>query len=98
MPPVKRSRLSVRVKNNNTLVLMDADGYPHVEIRPCYTEATGAAIRLYRVNGVEPEYLVTLRVTTVGAMVQKLPIVIAAARRLANGSTKPNVKPDSHRP
>ena len=96
--PKKHSKLAVSVKNNSKLVVMDEMGYPHIEIRPTHSEGIGPAIQFYRVNGSEPEHLMTLRVAVVGPMVTKIPIVIAAARRLANGSTKPNVKPDSHRP
>ena len=97
MPVIKKkSKLPVSVKGNDTLVLMDSDGYPHIEIRPTYNKGIGPAVQFYRIGITgDGEHLVTLRLVVVGAMVQKLPIVIAAARRLANGSTKPNVKPDS---
>jgi hypothetical protein len=73
----------------DVIVLLDAEGNPHVEVRPHYTAGTGPGISVYRVNGVEPEYLFTLRSNTVNALVRKLPIVTTAARRLQNESRKP---------
>lgn len=73
-------------------------GEPYIEVRPHYTADTGPVLELWRVNGVEPTYLATLPLTLVGPLVRKLPIAVAAARRLrvratqavTNGGTEPN--------
>lgn len=73
---------------NSTLVLLDEQGNPHVELRPYYTTGTGPAVQFYRVSGADPEYQFTLRLNTVNALVRRLPIVTAAARRLSNEDRK----------
>lgn len=74
---------------DNTIVLLDDLGKPHIEVRPYYHEGVGPGIQFYRVSESAPEYLFTLRLTTVNALVRKLPIVTTAARRLQNGANKP---------
>lgn len=74
---------------DNTLVLLDEQGNPHVELRPYYTTGTGPAVQFYRVSGDKPEYQFTLRLNAVNALVRRLPIVTAAARRLQNSDRKP---------
>lgn len=73
----------------NTLVLLDTQGNPHVEVRPYYTTGTGPAVQFYRVGGAEPEYQFTLRLNTINMLVRRLPIVTAAARRLQNVGREP---------
>lgn len=80
-------------------MLLGSDSKPYIEVRPHYEPGIGPALVFYRVNLFDaPSYLMTLPLPVVGALIQKFPIAIAAARRLANGSTKPNVKPGSSRP
>lgn len=95
-------RNRVLVTSDCTLVVI-RDHEPYVELRPHYMPRLGPTLTLYKVNGLEPIYLCTLPVGVIGRLVQKLPITIAAARRLAaratqpvtNGAVEPNSKPDS---
>jgi hypothetical protein len=73
----------VRLREN-TLVLLDDQGKPHVELRPYYSAGTGPAVEFYRVSETAPEYQFTLRLNTINELVRKLPIVLSAARRLQN--------------
>jgi hypothetical protein len=84
---VTRTKL-IRVRPDHVLELMDLEGAPYIEVRPGYTEMMGPVIHFYRVGiSSQAEYLLTLRLPSVNELVRKLPIVIAAARRLQNGAT-----------
>lgn len=83
---------------------MGASNRPHVEVRPHYETSTGPTLVLYRVDVIgDPQYLATITLPVLGALIQKLPIAISAARRLhanatrpgRNGATEPIVKRDS---
>jgi hypothetical protein len=76
------------MRHDSVLVLMDEQGKPHVEARPEYNEGIGPAISLWRVNGVTPEHLVTLRMPSANALVRKLPLVVSAAMRLESRAKK----------
>jgi hypothetical protein len=79
----------VQMRGNN-IVLLDDQGKPYVEVRPYYHEGVGPAVEFRRVNvNGEAEYLFTLRLNTVNALVRKLPIVTTAAKRLQNEANKP---------
>jgi hypothetical protein len=79
----------VKVRDNSALVILDDQGRPYIEARPYYTEGTGPAVEFYRVGGAEPEYQFTLRLPSINALVRKLPIVLAAAKRLQARAEKP---------
>jgi hypothetical protein len=74
---------TVQVRPDCTLVILDEQGHPYAELRPGYEAALGPVLHLYRigVHGDQP-YLLTLRLPTVNALIRKLPIVMAAAKRL----------------
>lgn len=90
MAQVRRGK-KVEVRDGNTLVIM-LGAEPYVELRPAYSEGTGPIIEVYKVMRIEPQYLFTLRVDTVGSLVQKLPIVVSAARRLARSAAQADTK------
>lgn len=79
----------VKVRANCVLVILDERGQPYVEVRPVYNDGIGPAIALYRINPASDEYLCTLRLPSVNALVRKLPIVLAAAKRLQAKAEKP---------
>jgi hypothetical protein len=80
----------VRVRDDNVLEVLLTDGTVHLEVRPGYEERLGPVIHVHRVMiHNEPDHLFTLRLPVVTELVRKLPIVVAAARRLQNGAKKP---------
>ena len=80
----------VRVRDDNVLEVLRPDGTVHLEVRPGYEELLGPCIHVYLV-GIHDSTarMFTLRIVSVTALVRKLPIVVAAARRLQNGAKKP---------
>jgi hypothetical protein len=80
----------VRVRDDNVLEVLRTDGTVHLEVRPGYEELLGPCIHVYLV-GIHDSTtrMFTLRLASVTELVRKLPIVIAASRRLQNGAKKP---------
>ena len=78
------------MRANCVLEVLDHTGAPYLEVHPGYEDLLGPCIHVKRViiHG-EIEHLATLRLASVSELVRKLPIVIAAARRLQNGIDKP---------
>jgi hypothetical protein len=80
----------VRVQADCTLVLYDDDERPYAEVRPRFEPALGPVLDFYRIGlYAEPWHLLTLRLPSINELVRKLPIAIAAARRLQNLAEKP---------
>jgi hypothetical protein len=77
----------VRVRDDNVLEIYDTAGRLYLEVHPGYEEIMGPCIHLYRIGiTTDPAILCTIRLPTVIELVRKLPVVIAAARRLQNGA------------
>jgi hypothetical protein len=73
----------VRVRDGNVLEVLRPDGVVIAEVRPGYEDALGPVIHIYRVGIHDStERLLTLPIPTVSELVRKLPIVVAASRRL----------------
>jgi len=80
----------VRVRADCVLEVLDHAGNPYLEVHPGYEDRLGPCIHIKRViiHG-DVVHVATLRLASVSELVRKLPIPIAAARRLQNGTDKP---------
>jgi len=77
----------IRVRDSSVLEILDTTGRVYLEVHPGYEEILGPCIHVYHVGITTEKWLLcTLRLVSVTELVRKLPIVIAAARRLQNGA------------
>jgi|1186.fasta_scaffold81221_2 hypothetical protein len=80
----------IKVRPDCTLVILDDQGRPCVELRPGYEPALGPVIHIYRVGIHESQtHLLTLRLPAINTLVRRLPIALAAAKRLQAKAQNP---------
>ncbi len=80
----------VRVRDGNVLEILRSDGVVFAEVRPGYEDLLGPVLHIYRIGLHDSaERVLTLPIPSVTELVRKLPIVIAAARRLQVKAKKP---------
>jgi len=80
----------IKVRSDCTLVILNDQGRPYAELSPGYEPALGPVLHVYRVgiHGYKT-HLLTLRLPAIDALVQRLPIALAAAKRLQTKAQNP---------